>query len=70
MLSVAVLHFGDGSARATLAALVTSTGKLLQPLIAGMQLSNYHHFAPPCNSDYPMPSCPFCAPLEIGIVKK
>lgn len=35
-----------------------STGVLVQPMIDSLVLEGFAHFSPPCNSDYPCPTCP------------
>merc|ERR1740117_514871 len=36
----------------------SATGTIVAPIIAALRLEGYKHFQPPCDSDYPMPSCP------------
>ncbi len=46
------------AAQAALGKQTKETETLLAPIIASLEQEGFIHFLPPCNSDYPMPSCP------------
>lgn len=46
------------AARDSLTEQIKETEALLAPIIASLEQEGFKHFLPPCNSDYPMPSCP------------
>eukprot|EP01047_Picozoa_sp_COSAG01_P058085 COSAG01_NODE_6799_length_3494_cov_1.417378_4_plen_118_part_00 len=37
---------------------MNDTAARLQPLVSALEQEGFAHFAKPCNSDLPMPSCP------------
>lgn len=37
---------------------VSATAPIMAPIISSLEMEGYKHFKSPCNSDYPMPSCP------------
>jgi len=38
---------------------VDTTGLIVDPLIKSLEQEGFQHFKDPCDSDYPMPQCPF-----------
>ena len=49
------------AAAQTVADAVQASGAVLAPIIAALEQEAFKHFRPPCNSDYPMPKCPYYA---------
>merc|ERR1712146_229575 len=49
----------DAGAQSEIEQEVQATAKIVAPIIEALEMEANPHLLPPCNTDYPMPSCPF-----------
>lgn len=64
MSNFIAIHVGgsgvdQGAATAALEKEKAATATIMKPIVEALQMEANPHLKPPCNSDYPMPSCPF-----------